>query len=336
MIVAELSGNHQGSLGQALNLVRAAKAAGADAVKLQTLNPDTITLKNGPNEHFRIKGGPWDGRHLYDLYKETQIPREWHHQLFMEGRRLGLKVFSTPFTPDDVDFLETLDCPIYKVASFEITDLPLIKRIARTGKPVIISTGMASLAEVMRVEQHFWDVTLLHCISEYPSPLEHANLGRLNDLKPICQDVGLSDHSMSPLPAVLAVGMGAKVIEKHLCLSRAAGGPDSGFSLEPSEFAEMVRMVRDAEKAMQPYEDPKPANLRFRKAIWVVQDVLSGEEITSDNVKVMRPAPEISLAPSFYDDILGARFNQPLQRGTPLVFSHIEGAHNLSTSTAAG
>lgn len=246
-IVAELSANHLGSFSRALKIMKAAADAGADAVKLQTYQPEKIAIPG-----MRLETGPWKGRALLDLYEEAQTPRAWHKPLFDYGRELGIEVFSSAFSPDDVDFLETLDCPAYKIASFEIVDLGLIRHAALTGKPVIISTGMASERDILAAKDAAPEATFLHCVSGYPTPMGEANLTRIRDLWMLTDgDVGFSDHTLGSTAAIAAVAIGAVLVEKHLTLERADGGPDAAFSAEPAEFAQMVKGCHDAWEAMR-------------------------------------------------------------------------------------
>lgn len=323
-IVAELSASHNGKLDHAIEIIREAKLAGADAVKLQTFQADTISADGAP-EHCLLKDGPWAGYTLRQLYQEAYTPRAWHHELFMEARKLGMQVFSTPFCPDDVDFLETLDCTRYKVSSFDIVNTPLLDRINRTKKPVILSTGMATHAEILAAVEvfgHTRPLTLLHCISQYPAETRHMNLARIAELKKLYGDiytnVGLSDHSLSNTAVTIAVALGATVIEKHLCLRRELGGPDAGFSLEPDEFRQMVKAVREAEKAMEsrPLDQ---SNIMFRPSLWLVRDISIGEMLTGDHIAVLRPGA--GLPPSRIADYIGRRSSgvhraqQPIQEG---------------------
>jgi pseudaminic acid synthase len=331
-IVAELSGNHHQSLATARELIHAAKEAGADAVKFQTFTPELLAVDNP--KYTTVQGGLWAGRTLLDLYRETHLPREWHAELFGYARDLGLVAFSSPFHPSDVDFLETLDCPIYKIASPEIADIPLIERIIETKKPVIASTGMANygdlLCDVGDVERislmydkaglNSYDLTFLHCVSEYPAQSNQFGL-RSHMLSPASGygcSVGLSDHSLTPTAAVCAVALGATVIEKHLCLRRSDGGPDSGFSLEPEEFRGTVEMIREAEKCLaHGSNSSKESSLAWvRKSLWVVKDAKAGEPITADNVRCLRPGN--GLPPSEYGRLLSRGFQRDVKAGEPL------------------
>jgi len=324
-IIAELSGNHNGVLDRALALVDAAADAGADAVKLQTYTADTITIDVDRPE-FRIQGGLWDGRSLHELYREASTPWDWHGALFERARARGLHVFSSPFDPTAVAFLETLGVPAYKIASFEINDTPLIRLVGEQGKPVIISTGVASLGEIeaaLRAARAGGadGVALLHCVSAYPAAVEDMHLRTIGALAAAFGvPVGLSDHSPGSTVAVTAVALGACIIEKHLTLARADGGPDAAFSLEPDEFAALVRDCRTAHAALgQPRYDRAGLggeNALFRRSLYVVADVPAGAMLTDQNVRSIRPG--LGLAPSHLPDVLGRLATRPLQRGEPL------------------
>jgi pseudaminic acid synthase len=324
-VVAELSANHGGSVERALAIMEAAKAAGADAVKLQTYTADTMTIDYGGAD-FQIKGGLWDGRRLYELYEEAHTPWEWHEALFAKGRELEIPVFSTPFDGSAVDFLETLDPPAYKVASFELLDLPLVRRVAATGKPVIISTGMATPEEIAETVATFrqaggQDLILLHCVSGYPTPAEQSNLRRIPELaKQFSCPVGLSDHTLGTDVAIASVVLGACAIEKHFTLARADGGPDAAFSLEPNELRALVSGTRTAFQALgtgMPARAPaEKDNLAFRRSIYVVQDVGEGERFTADNLRIIRPG--YGLPPRELEKVIGRKATRPLSRGTAL------------------
>jgi pseudaminic acid synthase len=330
-IVAELSANHGGSLARAIAVLEAAKAAGADAIKLQTYTADTMTIDHDGPE-FRIKGGLWDGRQLYELYKEAYTPWEWHPALFAKGRELGIPVFSTPFDGSAVDFLEKLDPPAYKVASFELLDIPLVTRIASTGRPVIMSTGMASPEEIAESVQAFRsaggrDLVLLHCVSGYPTPVEQSNLRRIPQLaEEYGCPVGLSDHTLGVEVAIASVALGACLIEKHFTLRRADGGPDSAFSLEPDELLALVRGAKAAFEALGTGEtarsEVEKANLAFRRSIYVVHDIGAGEPFTDKNVRIIRPG--FGLAPRELPKVLGRKARLALPRGTALTWDVIE------------
>jgi N-acetylneuraminate synthase len=327
-IVAELSSNHNQSYDQAVVLVRAAKEVGADAVKLQTYTPDTLTIPCD-NEHFRIgRGTLWEGRTLYDLYAEAQMPWEWQPRLKQVADDLDLDLFSTPFDATAVDFLESMGVPAHKVASFEIVDLALIERIASTGKPMILSTGMATLAEIDEAVQTARGagaraIALLKCNSAYPAPPEEMNLRTIPHLAQAFDvAVGLSDHTLGIAAAVAAVALGASIIEKHLTLSRATPGPDSAFSLEPHEFKSMVEAVREAEKALGEVrygatEHEVPSRL-FRRSLFVVKDMKVGEAFSDENFRSIRPG--YGLPPKFLPEILGRQARHDIPFGTPLTW----------------
>ncbi len=330
-IIAEMSANHGHDLERAVQIVKAAKEAGADAIKLQTYTPDTITFRSDA-EPFRIGGGTlWDGRALHELYADAFTPWEWHFKLKQVADELGLLLFSTPFDFTAVDFLESLDVPAYKIASAELVDIPLLRRVARTGKPLIISTGMATLAEIDEAVRTVraagaTQVALLRTNSAYPAPPDEMDLRTIPHLaETFGVPVGLSDHTLELAVPVAAVAVGAAIIEKHLTLSRDLGGPDSAFSLEPHEFKDMVRAVRTAEKALGgirygPTAHEK-AGLPFRRSLFVVQDIKAGEEFTHANVRSIRPAH--GLHPRHLDDVVGRRATQDLKAGTPLGWEHV-------------
>lgn len=324
-VICELSGNHNGSLDRALTMLEAAARTGADAVKLQTYTPDTLTI-DCDRADFRISGGPWDGRTLYELYQEAHTPYAWHGALFARARELGVTVFSTPFDETAVDLLEQLDAPAYKIASFEATDLELIGYVARRGKPMIISTGLASLGEigaaVGAARSNGCDqLVLLHCISAYPAPIEQANVRTVPHLGEAFGVVsGLSDHTMGSAASVAAIVLGGAVIEKHFTLARADGGPDAGFSLEPEEFARLVSDCKDAWRALgQVGYGLKPcerANLAFRRSLYAVADIVEGEVLTEANVRRIRPGH--GMPAGEYRRVLGRRALKPIARGEPL------------------
>lgn len=331
-IVAELSANHLQKLDLALKTIDAIKEAGADAVKLQTYRPDTITI-DVKNEYFLVKGStPWDGQYLYDLYKNAYTPWEWHPRLFEHANDLGLICFSSPFDKTAVDFLEELGCPAYKVASFEITDIPLIEYIATKGKPIILSTGIATLADVeeavsacRRVGND--QIILLKCVSSYPTPYEEVNLRTLKNMAETFNVlVGLSDHTLGISVPVASVVLGAVMIEKHFILDRELGGPDSVFSLEPHEFKLMVEAVRQVESALGKvtYEltEGQKSGRKFARSLFVVEDMKKGEVFTEKNVRSIRPG--YGLHPRYLGYIIGRRAKVDIPKGTPLSWELIE------------
>jgi pseudaminic acid synthase len=325
-IIAELSANHLQNFNLAVETIKAAKKSGVDAVKLQTYTPDTITI-NSENEYFQIKQGTiWDGTTLYQLYKEAYTPWEWQPELKKTAEDLGLICFSSPFDNTAVNFLENIGVPAYKVASFEITDIPLIEYIASKGKPVIISTGIATLADIeeavnacKRMGNN--QIALLKCTSAYPAPLEDVNLRTIPNLSETFKVVvGLSDHTPGTSVPVAAVALGAKIIEKHFILDRNLGGPDAAFSLEPEEFKEMVEAVRDVEKALGEvsYEltDKMKKSREFSRSLFVVEDINAGEAFTEENIRSIRPG--FGLHPKYIKRILGKKAKRYLKKGTPL------------------
>ncbi|XOB98438.1 pseudaminic acid synthase [Deinococcota bacterium DY0809b] len=331
-VIAEVSANHNQDLDAAIELVRAAKEAGADAVKVQTYTPDTITLKSD-RAPFRISGGTlWDGRVLWDLYREAYMPWDWQPRLKEEAERLGLHFFSTPFDFTAVDFLEELGVPAYKIASFELVDLPLIRRVARTGKPLILSTGMATVSEIEEAvsaarEAGAEQIALLRTNSAYPAPPDEMDLRTIPHMAEMFGvPVGLSDHTLGIAVPVAAVAMGAALIEKHLTLSRSVPGPDSAFSLEPHEFKAMVDAVRTTEKALGGVRygptEKEGASRAFRRSLFVVRDIRAGETFTAENVRSIRPAH--GLHPRHYEEILGRRAKADIEAGTPLGWDLIE------------
>lgn len=324
-VICELSGNHNGSLDRALELLEAAAATGADAVKLQSYTADTITIDHdGPD--FRVEGGLWDGRTLYDLYGEAQTPFEWHEPLFRRARELGVTMFSSPFDETAVDLLEQLGAPAYKIASFEAVDLPLVAYCASKGKPLIISTGMANgdeIAEAVRTarENGCREIVLLHCVSSYPAPDEQSNLRTVPDLATRFGVVsGLSDHTPGSAVAVASIALGGCVVEKHCTLRRADGGPDSAFSLEPGEFAALVQDCKRAWRSLgqvtYELQDCERGSIQFRRSIYVVRDIPAGGELTRDNVRSIRPGHGI--APKHLPEVLGRQAARDLRRGEPL------------------
>lgn len=331
-VVAEMSGNHNGQIARALKLIDAAKEAGADAVKIQTYRADTITIDHtGPG--FVIEKGLWAGRRLFELYEEAHTPWEWHEELFRHAADIGITLFSAPFDDTAVDLLQDLGCPAYKIASPEIVDHGLIERCARVGKPLIISTGMASfeeIADAVAVARGAGakDILVLHCVSGYPTPPEQANLATIPDLAGrLNVAIGLSDHTMDTVVATAAVALGAVLIEKHFTLARADGGVDSAFSLEPAELARLVRDLRTAYEAVgRPNYRPTEAEkemLAMRRSLYVVADVRAGEPLTAANIRSIRPAH--GMAPKHLKRVLGLKARRDLKRGEPLAADMIAG-----------
>jgi pseudaminic acid synthase len=333
-VVAEMSANHHQDFDQALRILEEAKAAGADAVKLQTYTPDTLTI-DCENEHFRIGPGTlWEGRFLHELYGEACMPWEWHVPLQERARELGLDLFSTPYDATAVEYLEGLDMPAVKIASFEIVDLPLIRRAARSGKPLILSTGMATLDEIGEAiaaarGAGASEIALLKCTSAYPSPPEEVHLRTIPHLAATFGlPVGLSDHTLGTAVPVASVALGCALLEKHFTLSRRRPGPDSAFSLEPEEFREMVAMIRTAEAALgrvhYGVEEREAASRVFRRSLFVVADMRAGEEFTPTNLRSIRPGA--GLPPKHLEAILGRRAATDIARGTPLSWNLVAGS----------
>lgn len=329
-IVAEMSANHAGSLERAKEIIHAAKEAGADCIKLQTYTPDTLTI-DCDNEYFHIDNGAWAGDNLYQLYKRAYTPWEWQADLKSEADKIGIDFFSTPFDKTSVDFLENIGVEFYKIASFEMVDIPLIEYVASTGKPIIMSTGMASLGEIEDAVRAVHrkgnsQLVLLHCASAYPAITDEMNLKTMVNMKETFQvPVGLSDHSMGSVGAVTAVAMGASVIEKHFCLGREIENPDASFSMNPQEFGQMVKDIRQAEKAVGKVRyglsKQEESSIIFRRSIFCVEDIREGEVITEKNVKIIRPG--YGIAPKYYSEVLGQIALKDIKRGTPLNFSMI-------------
>jgi pseudaminic acid synthase len=326
-IIAEMSANHNQSFEKAIKIIEAAKAAGADAVKLQTYTPDTITL-NCDNDYFRIKKTIWEGQNLYQLYQEAHTPWEWQPKLKRIADNLGIDLFSTPFDDSAVDFLETMEVPAYKIASFELVDTGLLKKIAATGKPVIMSTGMATLGEIDEAvntlkDNGCKDLALLKCTSAYPASPEEANLKTIPHLSATFNlPTGLSDHTMGSTVPIAAVALGACIVEKHFTLSRKDPGPDAAFSLEPQEFESMVKAIRTAEKAIgyihYNITDKEKVSRDYRRSLFVVQDMEPGEIFTPKNVRSIRPGH--GLHTRHIEDILGRKATRKLPKGTPLAW----------------
>lgn len=323
-IIAELSANHNHSFDLALETIKAMADSGADAVKIQTYTPDSMVM-DVDNEYFgAIPDGPWKGIKRYDLYKQGMMPYEWQPKLKAYAESLGMVFFSTPFDIDGVDFLEKMNVPIYKVASFEINDIPLIKKIAQQHKPVIMSTGVAGLDDIDLAintcrKEGVFDITLLKCTSEYPAPYDHVNLMTIPDMKQrFGVKVGLSDHTMGSDVAIAAVALGATVIEKHFIIDRSIGGPDSAFSMEPSEFKQMVNSIRIVEQTLgiATYELSE-RNKKRRRALYATKDIAEGELFTKDNIRSFRPSE--GLSPKYYYDLIGKPSKRIIKRGDPLL-----------------
>jgi len=327
-IIAELSANHNGCIKTAIETIRAAKRAGADCIKLQTYTADTITI-DSDNDDFVLKGTIWDGKALYDLYNEAYTPWQWHSELFKVAHEEGLICFSSPFDKTAVDFLEKFNVPAYKIASFEITDIPLIEYIASKGKPVIISTGIAEEEDIelalnacRRMGNN--DIALLKCTSSYPAPIDEANMCMIKDMAEKYDVIsGVSDHTMGSTVPIVATCYGAKIIEKHFIIDRSIGGPDASFSMDENEFRAMVKSVREAESAIGKVDynltDRQKNGRNFSRSLYVVKDVKEGDEVSNDNVKSIRPG--FSLHPKFYKKILGKKFKKSMSKGNRLTLN---------------
>lgn len=331
-IIAEMSGNHNSNIDTALKIIEKAKEAGAHAVKLQTYTADTITI-NSNRPEFIVKGGLWDGWNLYELYKKAHTPWEWHPILFQKAKELEIRIFSTPFDESAVDFLEDLGAPLYKIASFEMCHFPLLQYVAKTKKPIIMSTGMASIEEIKESVNHLLeygceDLTLLHCVSEYPAPVSSCNLKTISDLQKLFPSIriGLSDHTIGLTVPITAIGLGATVIEKHFTLSRSEGGVDSAFSLEPEELKTLCIEANKAYQALgqvnykRGREEQK--NKIFRRSIYVTNRIQKGELFTKDNIRVVRPG--LGMEPKYYVEILGKRAVCDIDFATPLSLDFVE------------
>lgn len=327
-VIAEVSANHNGKLETAMRIIEEAKKAGADAAKLQTYKPDTITL-NCDSEDFKIRGGLWDGRTLYELYEEAHMPWEWHKPLFEHARKVGITLFSSPFDNTAIDLLEDLNAPAYKIASFEAVDLPLIKYAASTGKPMIISTGMADAEEIQEAidaarEGGCKELAVLHCVSGYPAPPEDYNLRTIPDMiQRFGLVTGLSDHTLDNTTAITSVAMGASIIEKHFTLDRSGGGPDDSFSLEPAELAALCHGAKTAWAALGQVDygrkSSEQGNVKFRRSLYFVKDINAGAVITPDAIRSVRPG--FGLAPKNYAKIIGKRTKFNICAGTPTDWS---------------
>lgn len=329
-IIAEMSANHAGDISRAKEIIHAAKEAGADCIKIQTYTPDTLTI-DCDNSYFHISDGTWNGENLYQLYQKAYTPWKWQKELFEEAKKAEIDFFSTPFDNTSVDFLEEIGIGFYKIASFELVDIPLIEYVASTGKPMILSTGMATLAEIDEAveavkKQGNHNFALLRCASAYPAITDEMNLRTMQNMgDTFGVPYGLSDHSMGSVGAVTAVALGASIIEKHFCLDRSIENPDSTFSMNPMEFKQMVHDIRQAERAIGsvkygPSEQEKN-NLQFRRSIFCVKDIQEGEKLTEENIRIIRPG--YGLAPKFYKDVLGQTALEDIQKGTPLAFEMI-------------
>jgi len=329
-IIAELSANHNGDIQRAFDSILAAKEAGADAIKIQTYTADTMTI-DCDREDFQIKGGLWDGYNLYELYKEAQTPYEWHKPLFDYAKEIGITIFSSPFDETAVDLLEELDAPAYKIASFEMTDLPLVEYVAKTGKPMIISTGMANLEEIEATVETArssgcQDLLLLHCVSAYPAPIDQINLRTISELSARFSVLsGLSDHTMGTAVATTSVALGACLIEKHFTLSRADKGPDSKFSLEPDELKQLCQDTKIAWQSLgssgHERSPSEQGNVRFRRSIYAVRDIQKGERFTTENVRRIRPG--FGLDPKHWYQVLSSKASADIARGTPIQLGDI-------------
>lgn len=330
-IIAELSANHNGSIETAKETIRAAKRAGADCIKLQTFTPDTITL-DSKKDDFLIKGTIWDGNNLYDLYKQAYTPWEWHKELFELAKSEGLECFSSPFDPSSVDLLESLNTPAYKIASLEITDIPLIELIASKGKPVILSTGIASLEDIELAidackRNGNENIVLLKCTTSYPAPIDEANMLMVKDFAERFDVIaGLSDHTMGATVPIVATCFGAKVIEKHFILDRAIGGPDATFSMNEVEFTQMVKAIREAEQAIGVVDyaltEKQIQGKEYSRSLYIVNDVKEGEILTKENVRSIRPG--FGLHPKYYHEVLGKTVNQDIERGERFDLKYIK------------
>lgn len=324
-IIAEMSANHNGDINNAFRIIEEAKKAGADAIKMQTYTADTITL-NSNAEDFQIHGGLWNGRTLYELYQEAYTPWEWHKPLFEHAKKIGVTIFSSPFDTTAVDLLEDLNAPAYKIASFEATDLPLIKYAASTKKPLIISTGMANLEEITEAVEAAQsagckELALLHCVSGYPAPASDYNLHTISHLiKRFGLVIGLSDHTLDNTTAIASVALGASIIEKHFTLDRKGGGPDDSFSLEPADLAALCRDTKTAWQALGQVDysckASEQANIKFRRSLYFVRDMREGEVITAEDIRSVRPG--YGIAPKYYPSVIGRKLTRNIFACTPV------------------
>jgi pseudaminic acid synthase len=330
-IIAEMSANHNGSIDNAYKLIEIAKKSGADAVKLQTYRPDTITI-DCDSEDFQIKGGLWDGLTLYKLYESAYMPWEWHKPLFEYARKIGITIFSSPFDNTAVDLLEDLNAPAYKIASFEAIDLPLIRYVAKTGKPMIISTGMANIEEINEAVEAARQggcksLAILHCVSGYPALASEYNLKTIPDMiSRFGLVTGLSDHTLDNTTALASIALGASIVEKHFTLSRKGGGPDDSFSLEPQELADLCAGCKTAWSAIGSInyaeKGSEAGSIKHRRSLYFVTDMKAGEKISADNIKSIRPG--MGLAPKYYECIIGVRVKKDIRRGDPVNWNLLE------------
>lgn len=331
-VIAEMSANHAGSLLRAKEIIHAAKDAGADCIKIQTYTPDTLTI-DCDNKYFHISDGTWEGENLYHLYEKAYTPWEWQQELKEEAEKAGIDFLSTPFDRTSVDFLEKLGVDFYKIASFELVDLPLISYVASKGKPIIMSTGMASLGEIEEAVNAVRNAgegqfALLRCASAYPAITDEMNLRTMQNMAEVFGvPVGLSDHSLGSVGAVTAVALGASIVEKHFCIDRSIENPDASFSMNPEEFSQMVKDIRQAEKAVGCVKygvtKQEESSIIFRRSIFCVKDIKKGEKLTEENIRVIRPG--YGLAPKYYQQVLGQVALQDIERGTPLQFELVGG-----------
>lgn len=332
LIVAEMSANHGFKIEIAKKTIKAAKECGADAIKIQTYTPDTITI-DCDNKYFQINQDTiWDGETLYNLYKKAYTPWEWHEELFNYAREIGIEIFSSPFDFTAIDLLEKLNTPIYKIASFEITDIPLIEYAASKGKPMIISTGIATIEEIEDAVEICKkagnnDITLLKCTSQYPAKIEDANLKTMIDMRDRFNvKVGLSDHTIGNIVPITAVSLGAKVVEKHFIIDKEIGGPDASFSMLPNEFEDMVNQIRKVESVLGEINynltEKKKNSRKFARSLFITKTIKKGEILTKENCRSIRPG--YGLPPKFYDKILGKKVNQDIAKGTPLDWKLLE------------
>jgi len=329
-IIAEMSANHNGDIKKAFAIIAMAKAQGADAVKLQTYTPDTITLNSRAPE-FMIKGGLWDGQSLYELYTNAHMPWEWHVPLFAHARELGITIFSSPFDRTAVDLLEKLNAPAYKIASFELVDLPLIRYTAQTGKPIILSTGMADADEIAEAIEAArmggcTELAILHCVSGYPAPAADYNLKTLEDMQSrFGVPVGLSDHTLDNTTAIAGIALGACIIEKHVTLDRAGGGPDDSFSLEPAELGQLCRDVKIAWQAIGAidygHKSSEMGNVKFRRSLYFVKALHAGDRIATEDIRSVRPG--YGVAPKYFDAVIGRRLKKNVEPFSPVRFEDL-------------